>query len=153
MHGLQEKWVRSHRVGNNTWQGLDMQNLCAEIKLRAERKAGELLKEQDIKPGNPQLSHDTIIEKPKLSDLGIKPDQSSRWQKIADILEETFEKHIVETKEKKKEQETKILRLYLKCWTQKQIAEELEWSIGAVNKVISKIPELEKMKTPLESGW
>lgn len=26
-------------------QGLEMQNLCAEIKLRAERKAGKLLKD------------------------------------------------------------------------------------------------------------
>ena len=27
-------------------ESLEMQNLCAEMKLRAERRAGELLKEQ-----------------------------------------------------------------------------------------------------------
>ncbi|NQT97672.1 MAG: hypothetical protein HQ562_08030 [Candidatus Marinimicrobia bacterium] len=57
-----------------------------EIKLRAERRAGELLKDT-IKPGNPQLSKPTTIE-PSLKDLGITRDQSSRWQQIASIPEE-----------------------------------------------------------------
>lgn len=41
----------------------------------AERKAGQMLKDMDIKPGNPQLSHDVIIA-PKLNELGITPIQS-----------------------------------------------------------------------------
>jgi hypothetical protein len=48
-----------------------MQNWCAEIKLRAERRAGELLAQMDLRPGNPQWSHDGTIERPKLDDLGI----------------------------------------------------------------------------------
>jgi hypothetical protein len=70
---------------------LEMQNQCAEIKIRAERKAGELLKEQDIKPGNPQFLHDERIVRPKLSELGIKEIQSHRWQNIASIPEDKFE--------------------------------------------------------------
>ena len=59
-----------------------MQNQCAEIKIRAERKAGELIPEQ-ITIGT--KSHDVT-----LSDLGIEHNQSVRWQNIASIPEEVF---------------------------------------------------------------
>jgi len=62
-----------------------MQNLCAEIKLRAERKGGQMLGEMGVKAGNPQLSHDVTISPPKLSEMGISRKQSSRWQAIAGI--------------------------------------------------------------------
>ena len=68
-------------------------------KLRAERRAGELLREQEKNPGGRPLknqSHDTTsFDKPKLSDIGIKKDQSSRWQRMADIPEKEFEQHVV----------------------------------------------------------
>jgi hypothetical protein len=80
-------------------EGLEMQNWCAEIKLRAERRAGELLREMEKHPGgNPNLSHDTTGYPPTLEDLGISRDQSSRWQTIASLPEEIFETHIEETK-------------------------------------------------------
>ena len=79
---------------------LEGQNVYAEIKIRAERKAGEMLAEQ-VKPGNPQLLHDVTIA--KLDDLGIERIQSSRWQKIASIPEETFEEHIKKVINSKKE--------------------------------------------------
>ena len=61
---------------------LEMQNECAEIKLRAERRAGEMLADPTIgvRPGNPQLSHDVIIPPLKLNELGITLMQSHRWQ-------------------------------------------------------------------------
>ena len=44
-----------------TTEGLEMQNQCAAIKLRAERKAGEMLAEMDKHPGgNPKSSPLTI---------------------------------------------------------------------------------------------
>jgi len=64
-----------------------MQNQCAEIKIRAERKAGELIPEK-VSAGNPQLSHDETI---RLDDLGINRMQSHRWQTIANILKEVRE--------------------------------------------------------------
>lgn len=80
----------------------EMQNQAAEIKLRAERKAGQMLKDMDIKPGNPQLSHDVIIA-PKLNELDITPMQSHRWQLEAEIPEDKFEQFIKETKESAEE--------------------------------------------------
>jgi len=76
-----------------------MQNQCAEIKLRAERRAGELLKEQAREPGQTDKtirSHGATISAamPKLEDIGINKSQSSRWQQIADVPEDKFNAHI-----------------------------------------------------------
>ena len=64
-------------------ESLDMQNQCAEIKIRAERRAGELIPEQGRKQGErDETYHDETFEKPKLEDLDISRDQSSRRHKI-----------------------------------------------------------------------
>ncbi|HEV8713505.1 MAG TPA: hypothetical protein VGX03_11850 [Candidatus Binatia bacterium] len=68
--------------------------LAGELKLRAERRLGELLKET-VRPGNPQLSHDTTIG--RLPDR-VSRDQSSRWQTIAELPDEDFEREIAEKK-------------------------------------------------------
>ena len=78
----------------------EMQNKCAEIKIRAERRAGELLKEGQEKgeiltqdSGRPQkVLHDAIHNnQPKtLRELGIEPTQSHRFQTLADMPEEEF---------------------------------------------------------------
>lgn len=74
-------------------QGLEMQNQCAEIKIRAEVRAGELLAET-VEPGRPsKRSHDaTILPE------GISKTQSSRWQAMAGIPEGVREQHIAEVK-------------------------------------------------------
>ncbi|MDN5856298.1 MAG: hypothetical protein L0K86_26335, partial [Actinomycetia bacterium] len=59
---------------------------------RAERKAGEMLREREphqggrpaAETGNKPLP---VSAPPKLDDLGISKMQSSRWQKIADVPE------------------------------------------------------------------
>ncbi len=88
--------------------GLDAQNHAAEIKIRAERRAGELLKSMDKNTGTKgQLIGPGIIggnttlppiKPPPLDDLGISKMQSSRWQQIAEIPEPEFEKLMEETK-------------------------------------------------------
>ena len=77
---------------------LEIQNSAAEIKLRAERRAGELLEKMELHDGNPR-SHDGT----RLSDIGITKNQSSRWQKIAAIPQPVFEDFIEETKAAEKE--------------------------------------------------
>ena len=77
---------------------LEMQNQCAEIKIRAERKAGELLPEQITIGGSGPKSHDGTLK-----DLGIEHNQSVRWQSIASIPEDKFEGHIKSVFESKEE--------------------------------------------------
>lgn len=63
---------------------------ACEIRLRAERKAGQLLKETDRAEGN-RGPVSTGTTPPTLTDMGISRDQSSRWQKLADVPEDEFE--------------------------------------------------------------
>ncbi|MDH3595780.1 MAG: hypothetical protein OEU09_14105 [Rhodospirillales bacterium] len=62
---------------------------ACEIRLRAERKAGQLLQEMDKNKGaaQPTRSSDTTT----LRELGISKDQSSRWQRLAAVPEAEFE--------------------------------------------------------------
>ena len=64
-----------------------MQNQCAEIKIRAERRAGELLKKTvRHEGGRPTKPSDDARVLP----AGISWDQSSRWQKVASVPERRF---------------------------------------------------------------
>jgi len=82
-------------------ESLQLQNDVAEIKLRAERRAGELLQDMEKHPaGRPTAnpSHDASNSIATLSDLGVTFSQSSRWQTIARIPEEQFDQHIARIK-------------------------------------------------------
>ena len=78
----------------------EMQNAMAEIKLRAERKAGELITEGQekgeiaTKKTNQYNDSDTV----SLSDIGLSKKQSSRFKQIANIPEPEFEEYIEKTK-------------------------------------------------------
>ena len=85
--------------------GLELQNKAAEIKLRAERRAGELLAQDERAKGSRgQLAGrdasgaPMVVEPekaaPTLADLGISWNQSSAWQIVAAIPEEDFESAI-----------------------------------------------------------
>jgi hypothetical protein len=90
--------------------GLEAQNHAAEIKLRAERRAGELLaglekntgtRGQLVGPG--VIGPSTVqapMERPKLADLGISHTQSSRWQTVAAVPEPVFEEHVAQVRGK-----------------------------------------------------
>jgi len=67
-----------------------------EIKLRAERRAGELLKDQEKAQGRRTdlvVGYDQV-KNPTLKEQGIEKDQSSNWQRIASIPEKEFEEYI-----------------------------------------------------------
>jgi hypothetical protein len=65
---------------------------ACEIRLRAERKAGQLLaKMEKAKGGQPYQSGGTMGSPKTLKALGVSPDQSSRWQALAGVPEEDFE--------------------------------------------------------------
>jgi hypothetical protein len=74
---------------------------ATEIKVRAERRCGEMLRDsadtgQRSTGGKP--SHDATVT--KLRDLGITRDQSSRYQKLAAMPAEHFETAVETAKAK-----------------------------------------------------
>jgi N6-adenosine-specific RNA methylase IME4 len=95
-------------------EGLPMQNKMAEIVIRAERRAGEILAASDKhKGGRTNRSHDGIGS-PTFSELGIGHTEAFRWQKIASIDERSFEDHIEVNQNGKKELTTAgVLKLAL----------------------------------------
>jgi len=73
-------------------QNTDAEQDACEIRLRAERKAGQLLKQKEKQHGARGVGkkveyHDGT----PLSKLGISKKQSSAWQKLADVPDEQFE--------------------------------------------------------------
>jgi len=82
---------------------LDAQNYAAEVRIRAERRMGEMLADGiDHKGGRPEKNGDTVSPF-SLNSLGIHKKASSRWQSIASIPDEQFDAKVRETVEAKKE--------------------------------------------------
>jgi len=82
----------------------DLQNQAAEIRLLAERRAGQLLvdmhgtgQRRTKERGRPtKVSSATTLSK-----LGITRDQSSKWQRLAMLIDdESFERALTQAKEK-----------------------------------------------------
>jgi hypothetical protein len=86
--------------------GLQAQNHAAEIKIRAERRIGELLaempKQHGARDGKTGYPTDRPLP-PKLAELGISHIESSRFQQMATIPEPIFEEHVAETKADERE--------------------------------------------------
>jgi N6-adenosine-specific RNA methylase IME4 len=72
------------------------------LRMRAERRAGELLREMEKNKGarqqgigrrgkNVVAPNDRV---PKLADIGVSKTQSSRWQKLAALDADKFESHV-----------------------------------------------------------
>jgi hypothetical protein len=77
-------------------QDRDMILWATEIKLRAERRTGELLREtakSGARHARGKTSSRTEVL-PILKKMGISEDQSSDWQKLAAIPEPEFEKRL-----------------------------------------------------------
>ncbi len=93
---------------------IESQNDAAEIRLRAERRLGELTAElEKNKGGRPEKASKKAPEKTgndarpvsaptpmTLAEQGIKKQDAAKWQQIAKIPEKKFEKVIADTKAK-----------------------------------------------------
>jgi hypothetical protein len=82
--------------------------MAAELRIRAQRKAGELLKEMPTAQGRrtditTSSESSTKLDEPTRAELGITRNQASTWQRIADIPAPDFEGHIEETKAAREE--------------------------------------------------
>jgi N6-adenosine-specific RNA methylase IME4 len=87
----------------------EAQNDAGEIKLRAERRLGQLLKEQKDRGerrdrGRARKTSQAAtfeasasapaLPPPTLEEMGITRDSASRWTQVAEVPEEHFEEHI-----------------------------------------------------------
>jgi hypothetical protein len=77
--------VLSHFRHTMSHASLEMQNQAAEIKIRAERRIGEMLEERESAQGQRTDLVTSCDEVPTLTDLGINRMQSSRWQLSASV--------------------------------------------------------------------
>src|SRR5215813_1482661 len=88
---VKEIGSRAHAIEVYAAQALnhEAENKAARIRLRAQRRCGELLKEmkkngtRQKQGGDGAKPHDTTLQ---LRDLGISKQQSSDWQKLAEVL-------------------------------------------------------------------
>lgn len=87
----------------------ELRQEAAEAHVRTQRRAGELLSElQKHRGGRPSKtasSVDGVSESPPptLRDLGIDSHESHRWQRIARVPEDVFEKYIATCRAKRTE--------------------------------------------------
>jgi hypothetical protein len=73
---------------------------ATEIKVRAERRAGEMLRETERNlGGRPPKTGDTMSPVSKLRDIGVSKKQSERWQKLAAVPEDKFEQAVAAAKD------------------------------------------------------
>jgi hypothetical protein len=82
-------------------QQFDLRQLASEIHLRTQRRAGELIGAVLKHPGGrPSKTHTSARmvsrSRPTLRKLGIGRNESHRWQRIAAVPLDEFERHISE---------------------------------------------------------
>jgi hypothetical protein len=75
---------------------VDAERLACEIRLRAERKAGQLLKQMQKAKASAGNQHTGKLDRrprgggPTLAELGVSEKQSRQWQKLADVPDKQF---------------------------------------------------------------
>ena len=84
-------------------KNVEAERKAAEIRIRAERRTGELLKELEKGKGGrpPENSlHDANGSCPAKEDAGISDNQAARWQQLAEIPKEEFEEKLADPETK-----------------------------------------------------
>lgn len=83
-------------------ESLEAANDAAEVKLRAERKAGEMLAATTGGRGGDRKST-AAMSVDSLASLGVTEQQSSRWQREAAVDDDTFEQYLASCREEQRE--------------------------------------------------
>ena len=142
---------------------VEMQNMAAEIRIRAERRAGQLLLEMEKNPGTRgtgrprkdgtklERSKTTTANPPKLDEIGITKDQSSKWQRLALLVDEgTFERALIQAREKNGElTNAALLREIREIVTPTEVVTEPDVNVVASELIrdIESVSRKEKLET------
>ena len=103
--GIRDKAEALRHYAKQQGLGLEAQNKAAEIKIRAERRAGEILAEVPRTPPEkrnaitPHAGGKSKTYEQVLKDADIKPTTADRWQAEASIPEPIFEAFVATAKE------------------------------------------------------
>lgn len=84
-------------------ESLSAQQDAGEVKLRAERKAGEMLAAMEKHKGGRPSETGCVVQPVCLEDLGIEKTQSCRWQREAAVDDDTFEQYLASCREEQRE--------------------------------------------------
>ena len=85
-------------------QDKELLQWATEIKVRAERRAGEMMRDMEKNTGAKGIGPIAVTrldrnQAPTLADMGISKNESSRWQKLAAVSNEKFEEAVAAAKE------------------------------------------------------
>lgn len=85
-------------------ENLEAERLAINVRLRAERRCGVLLKEMKANgeraSGHGDQKSGSKPSTPNLDDLGVSKDQSSRFQQLADVPDDEFEAALADPESK-----------------------------------------------------
>lgn len=118
LKGIRNKAEAARRYAQAAGMGLELLNHAAEVKLRAERRAGSILAKLKLHGGDRRDT--TSEERLSLTDIGVSKDQSSRWQLAAAVPDREFEKYIDRTRAEQGEVTTAGLLRIARDWRSKQ---------------------------------
>ena len=85
-------------------QDTELIKWATEIKVRAERRAGQMLAEMPKASGAKGVGPIAVTrcdrnQPPTLADIGVTKNESSRWQKLAAVSDEQFESAVAAAKD------------------------------------------------------
>ena len=111
---------------------------AAELHLRTQRNAGELLtelaKHRGGRPAETASRMEGVSSPPTLKQLGITPQESHRWQRIGSLPNEVFESYIQEARQRRVELTTmRAVSLASRLLTGRELGVDAEpWPSGRV---------------------
>lgn len=128
--------VRKYRQVSG--ESMKAQNHAAEIRLMAERRAGELLTVMEKSQGGRPTKTSSTVSVVSLADMGVSHKQSSRWQTLARVPEHLFAARIEELQAAEKEVTTKeFLKMAVRqpATTEKQSVEQPQGVVASLDEL------------------
>lgn len=124
--------------------GKEAEQAACELRLRAERRIGELIRSEQASgrlarqaSGNRNLASGTT----RLNDHGITYDESAQFQKLADVPEDVFEDRVTELRESESLSRAALLRPGEEENTQQeQIESEMKRARDVVQELNARAP-------------